>query len=153
MFAKTFDRGSQRKTQIAVTTIRFFDACRCFKFHIDDCRGDYKIETQGLKLVLKSSNLKSNPNLFLSGMLLTLSQNERKTVSAGLQQHYQNHAADIDAIDHLLMSTPDEYTMLTRLQKDLLHGEFNICLHNLAYTNSVGEALTLMENNIANLSE
>lgn len=87
------------------------------------------------------------------GMLLTLSQNERKTVAAGLQQHYQNHAADIDAIDHLLMSVPDEYTMLTRLQKDLLHGEFNICLHNLAYTNSVAEALTLMENNIANLSE
>ncbi len=87
------------------------------------------------------------------GMLLTLSPNERKSVSEGLQNHYHEHIEDIVAIDHLLMSTPDEYTMLTRLQKDLLHGEFNICLHNLAYTNSVGEALTLLENNIASLSE
>ncbi len=88
-----------------------------------------------------------------AGMLLNLSQSERKAVSAGIQQHYQRHLADIDAIDHILMSVPDETTMLTRLQKDLLHGEFNICLHNLAYTNSVDEALTLLENNIANLSE
>ncbi|HUN07643.1 MAG TPA: hypothetical protein PLQ56_13630 [Aggregatilineales bacterium] len=87
------------------------------------------------------------------GMLLTLSQQERKTVFTGIQQHFQTHSGDIDAFDHLLMSVPDEYTMLTRLQKDLLHGEFNICLHNLAYTNSVGEALTLLENNVANLSE
>jgi hypothetical protein len=87
------------------------------------------------------------------GMLLTLSQNERKNVMVGLWDHYKSNEADIDAIDHMLMSAPDEFTMLTRLQKDLLHGEFNICLHNLAYSNSVGEALTLMENNLASLSE
>lgn len=87
------------------------------------------------------------------GMLLTLSQNERKNVMVGLWDHYENNKADIDAIDHLLMSAPDEFTMLTRLQKDLLHGEFNICLHNLAYSNSVSEALTLLENNLASLSE
>lgn len=87
------------------------------------------------------------------GMLLTLSQNERKGVSTRLHQHYETHAIDISAIDSLLMSAPDEYSMLTRLQKDLLHGEHNICLHNLAYSNSVDEALTLLENNIASLSE
>ncbi|MEZ4669997.1 MAG: hypothetical protein R3E39_19000 [Anaerolineae bacterium] len=87
------------------------------------------------------------------GMLLTLSPTERKNVMNGLWEHYRNNEVDIDAIDHLLMSAPDEFTMLTRLQKDLLHGEFNICLHNLAYSNSVPEALTLLENNLANLSE
>ncbi len=87
------------------------------------------------------------------GMLLTLSQNERKNVMSGIWNHYQQITADIDAIDYVLMSAPDEYSMLTRLQKDLLHGEFNIGLHNLAYSNSVGEALTLLDNNLANLSE
>jgi len=87
------------------------------------------------------------------GMLLTLSQNERKTVMESLWKHYEENVTDIDAIDYMLMSAPDEYTMLTRLQKDLLHGEFNIGLHNLAYSNSVGEALTLLDNNLANLSE
>jgi len=87
------------------------------------------------------------------GMLLTLSQAERKNVMNQLWDHYHNNKSDIDAIDHLLMSAPDEYTMLTRLQKDLLHGEFNICLHNLAYSNSIDEALTLLDNNLANLSE
>jgi hypothetical protein len=87
------------------------------------------------------------------GMLLTLSQTERKGVFMDIHHHLNQNVADIDAIDHLLMSMPDKYTMFTRLQKDLLHGEFNICLHNLAYTNSVGEALALLENNVANLSE
>lgn len=88
-----------------------------------------------------------------AGMLLTLSQAERKSVFNDIQSHYRENTSDIDMIDHLLMSMPDEYTMFTRLQKDVLHGEFNICLHNLAYTNSLDEALTLMENNVANLSE
>ena len=70
-----------------------------------------------------------------------------------LRNHFQQNATDIDAIDYVLMSAPDEYSMLTRLQKDLLHGEFNIGLHNLAYSNSVGEALTLLDSNLANLSE
>jgi hypothetical protein len=87
------------------------------------------------------------------GMLLTLSQNERKTVMDTLWDHYRQNATDIEAIDYVLMSAPDEFSMLTRLQKDLLHGEFNIGLHNLAFSNSVGEALTLLDNNVANLSE
>jgi hypothetical protein len=87
------------------------------------------------------------------GMLLTLSQNERQSVMQSLWKHYQDNATDIDAIDYMLMSAPDEYAMLSRLQKDLMHGEFNIGLHNLAYSNSVGEALTLLDNNLANLSE
>ena len=87
------------------------------------------------------------------GMLLMLSQNERKAVMDSLREHHQLNAADIDAIDYMLMSAPDEFAMLTRLQKDLMHGEFNIALHNLAYSNTMGEALTLLENNIANLSE
>lgn len=87
------------------------------------------------------------------GMLLTLSPNERKKLMESLWNHYQQNAADIDAIDYFLMSAPDEYSMLSRLQKDLLHGEFNVGLHNLAYSNSVGEALTLLDNNLASLSE
>jgi hypothetical protein len=87
------------------------------------------------------------------GMLLMLSQNERKTVMETLRAHHDQNATDIDTIDYMLMSAPDEYSMLTRLQKDLMHGEFNIGLHNLAYSNSVGEALTLLDNNLANLSE
>jgi hypothetical protein len=87
------------------------------------------------------------------GMLLTLSQNERKNVMSSLWEHYQHNATDIDAIDYVLMSAPDEYAMLTRLQKDVMQGEFNIGLHNLAYSNTVDEALTLLDNNLANLSE
>jgi hypothetical protein len=87
------------------------------------------------------------------GMLLMLSQNERKNVMVNLRQHHEDNAADIDAIDYMLLSAPDEFAMLTRLQKDLMHGEFNIALHNLSYSNSIGEALTLLENNLANLSE
>jgi hypothetical protein len=87
------------------------------------------------------------------GMLLTLSQNERKILMNGLRSHFDEHAKEIEAIDYVLMSAPDEYAMLTRLQKDLLHGEFNIGLHNLAFSNSIGEALTLLDSNLSNLSE
>jgi len=87
------------------------------------------------------------------GMLLTLSQNERKNVMSSLWNHYQHNANDVEAVDYVLLSAPDEYTMLTRLQKDLMHGEFNVGLHNLAFSNSIGEALTLLDNNLANLSE
>jgi hypothetical protein len=87
------------------------------------------------------------------GMLLTLSPNERKTLMDSIWQHYRQHATALDTVDSMLMSVPDEYSMLTRIQKDLLHGEFNVGLHNLAYSNSIEEALTLLDNNLANLSE
>jgi len=87
------------------------------------------------------------------GMLLTLSPIERKSLAENLWKHYQENAMDIEAIDYMLMSAPDEFSMLSRIQKDLMYGEFNIGLHNLAYSNSVGEALTLLDNNLANLSE
>ena len=87
------------------------------------------------------------------GMLLMLSESERKIVMDNLRQHHQENEADITAIDYMLMSAPDEFAMLTRLQKDLMHGEFNIALHNLAYSDTIEEALALVENNLANLSE
>jgi hypothetical protein len=87
------------------------------------------------------------------GMLLTLSQQERRHLMDHLWEHYNANAAHIQSADHVLMGASDEYTMLTRLQKDILHGEFNICLHNLAYANTVDDALSLLENNIASLSE
>lgn len=87
------------------------------------------------------------------GIPLTLSQHERKVLMTALWGHYQTNAAHISSVDHLIISASDENAMLTRLQKDILHGEFNIALHNLAYSGSISEALTLLENNLASLSE
>jgi hypothetical protein len=92
------------------------------------------------------------------GLPLTLSSYERESLINGLWHHHQKYPEATSSITQLLINAAEDKAfqklfndeaLLTRFQKDASAGEFNICLHNLAYTNSIEDGLTALDGNIA----
>jgi hypothetical protein len=96
------------------------------------------------------------------GLPLTLSGYERAKLINALWDHYEMHPQASGGIAHLLVSASEnpafqaqfgDAALLTRLHKDAAAGEFNICLHNLAYAESVGDGLNMLEGNLTYFAE
>lgn len=92
------------------------------------------------------------------GLPLTLTAHEREDLIHNLWKYHQNHPDTTDNMAKLLVNAAEDsafqkhfgdQALLTRFQKDASAGEFNICLHNLAYTNSIEEGLSTLDGNIA----
>lgn len=82
------------------------------------------------------------------GLPLTLSAQERHNLVERLYQRHQENPA-LDTVIKLLIHTGEGSALLTRFHKDAAAGEFNMCLHNLAYVDSLDEELGMLEDNIA----
>ncbi len=80
------------------------------------------------------------------GLPLTLSPQDRRNLIERLRQ--EQRSPDASIVD-LIISAGQDSALLTRFHKDASAGEFNMCLHNLAYTDSLDEALSMLEDNIA----
>jgi hypothetical protein len=96
------------------------------------------------------------------GVPLQLSPADRDLFIRALGHHYDMHMAQIDNIAQLLVSAAEDAdfqarfnnaALLTRFHKDALAGEFNICLHNLAYTDSVEDGLAMLHENLGYFSQ
>lgn len=83
------------------------------------------------------------------GQPLTLSEVERGVWIGQMDRHYHNVMGGDGSMAELIVSAASEIDSLTRLHKDTRHGEFNICLHNLAFVESVDEGLALLDSNLA----
>lgn len=97
------------------------------------------------------------------GLPLTLNVYEREQMMSALwHYHEMNPQASNGGIAHLLVSAAEnpsfqtqfgDAALLTRFHKDAAAGEFNICLHNLAYVESVEQGLNMLEGNLMYFAE
>lgn len=69
-----------------------------------------------------------------------------------LTRTYQKNADTLNTITLLLLGTVDQDETLTRLHKDLFHGEFNVCLHNVRHMRSVPDAIRVLGDNLVYFS-
>lgn len=82
------------------------------------------------------------------GGLVMANEAERKAL---LDQLYTTYRQDKDtnkSIRQLLLNVASQSDMMGRINKDVVHGEFNICLNNLAGLPSVPSALEHFEDNL-----
>jgi hypothetical protein len=66
------------------------------------------------------------------GPLVTLNAREQKAAIDLLMARYRKNPQDFDRIHDLLETTDEIRHLLTRIRKDVQHGEFNVALYNLA---------------------
>jgi hypothetical protein len=85
----------------------------------------------------------------LGGGVLHQSDAQRHMMVNALLRTYQRNAQTLNTISLVLLSYLDGDNLLTRIHKDLFHGEFNIALYNLKNIQSVPDAIHVFGNNLA----
>jgi len=96
------------------------------------------------------------------GLPLTMSTYEREGLINALWHQHEMRPKAAGGMAQLLVSAAENPSfkaqfshaaVLTRFHKDASAGEFNICLHNLAFEKSVADGLTKLEENLAYFSQ
>jgi len=82
------------------------------------------------------------------GVVATYSTGKRTSLIHTLWKSFESKPANIQTMTQLLCHVGNKTEVLTRIQKDILHGEFNICLHNLAYTESIEYGISIFSENL-----
>lgn len=82
------------------------------------------------------------------GMLLTLPAGRRTSLIHSIWKHYQTNPDKEVTVTELISHVAEKNDLLTRLQKDILYGEFNVCLQNLIYTQSIDYGLSILDENL-----
>lgn len=85
--------------------------------------------------------------------LLEQSHEQRALLLHNLEKTYQKNPDTLNSIGLLLLSDFDGQALLTRIHKDLFHGEFNVCLHNVRHRQSVSDAIRAFGDNLAYYAE
>jgi hypothetical protein len=86
--------------------------------------------------------------------LVTQTDEQRSKFVAALKSHYWQHHPSARTLAELLLKPEDEFRpLLTRIRKDLLNGEFNVCLYGFSDTLPVSYALVAFEQRLAYLSQ
>jgi len=83
------------------------------------------------------------------GVAATYSTGKRTSLLHTLWKTAENRPTNVQTITQLLCHVANKTEVLTRFQKDILYGEFNICLHNLAYTESIEYGISIFGENLA----
>ncbi len=81
--------------------------------------------------------------------LLRQSEDQRRILVNGLRTTYLKNGNTLNTLPLLLLSAADVDEALTRIHKDVFHGEFNVCLFNLRHIQQVPDAITMFEHNLA----
>lgn len=96
------------------------------------------------------------------GLPLTLPSQDRIALIDALWQQHQMQPDQTSTIAKLLVNSAEDphfaarfngEALLTRFHKDVEAGEFNVCLDNLAYTESIAEGLEMLEGNLTYFSQ
>ena len=82
------------------------------------------------------------------GVVATYSTGKRTSLIHSLWKASENKPMNVQSITQLLCHVANKTEALTRFQKDILYGEFNICLHNLAYTESIEYGISIFGENL-----
>lgn len=82
------------------------------------------------------------------GVAATYSTGKRTSLLHSLWKTAESRPANVQTITQLLCHVANKTEVLTRFQKDILYGEFNICLHNLAYTESIEYGISIFGENL-----
>jgi hypothetical protein len=88
----------------------------------------------------------------MGGMVMA-SDADRKEVMDLLYNTYRQDEQANSTFRHLLLNVASQLDMMGRIHKDVVHGEFNICLNNLAGIASVPAALANFEDNLTYFSQ
>ncbi len=83
------------------------------------------------------------------GVVATYSTGKRTSLIHTLWKAYESKPMNVQTITQLLCQVGNKTEALTRFQKDILYGEFNICLHNLGYTESIEYGISIFGENLA----
>jgi hypothetical protein len=84
--------------------------------------------------------------------LLCQTDEQRRIFINGLRATYLKNADTLNTLPLLLLSTADVNDTLTRIHKDVFHGEFNVCLFNLRNIQHVPDAITGFGQNLAHFA-
>ncbi|MBL8119068.1 MAG: hypothetical protein J0L63_17585 [Anaerolineae bacterium] len=87
------------------------------------------------------------------GLALTLPAGGRVSLIHKLWKYYEIHSGRVNTFSELLMRAGQQINALTRLRKDIYHGEFNICLQNLVFSDSVDYGIAQFDENLAYYSK
>lgn len=87
------------------------------------------------------------------GVVATYSTGKRTSLIHTLWKSYESRPMHVQTINQLLCHVANKTEALTRFQKDIMYGEFNICLHNLAYTESMEYGISIFGENLAYFSQ
>ncbi len=85
--------------------------------------------------------------------LLTQVAGERAALLERLEMRYYACPAAAQTVTSLLVGAAPEFGLLTRVHKDILFGEFNVVLHNLANSQTVPEALSIFGHSLDYFSQ
>ena len=82
------------------------------------------------------------------GVVATYSTGKRTSLIHTLWKTSESRPMNVQTITQLLCHVANKTEALTRFQKDIMYGEFNICLHNLAYTESIEYGISIFGENL-----
>jgi len=82
------------------------------------------------------------------GVVATYSTGKRTSLIHTLWKTAESRPMNVQTITQLLCHVANKTEALTRFQKDIMYGEFNICLHNLAYTESIEYGISIFGENL-----
>ncbi|MBI1281476.1 MAG: hypothetical protein GC179_25340 [Anaerolineaceae bacterium] len=82
------------------------------------------------------------------GVVATYSTGKRTSLIHTLWKSFESKPPHIQTMSQLLCHVGNKTEAMTRFQKDILHGEFNICLHNLAFTESIEYGISIFNENL-----
>jgi hypothetical protein len=80
--------------------------------------------------------------------LLRQNDERRERLLNMLTRTHEKNAQTLNTITLLLLGTVDQDEILTRLHKDLFHGEFNVGLHTVRNMRSVPDAIRVLGDNL-----
>jgi hypothetical protein len=84
--------------------------------------------------------------------LLNQSEDQRRLLVNGMRTTYLKNGDTLNSLPLLLLSIADIDETLTRIHKDVFHGEFNVCLFNLRNIQRVPDAITMFEQNLVHFA-
>jgi hypothetical protein len=87
------------------------------------------------------------------GMVATYSTGKRTSLIHTLWKTSESRPMNVLTITQLLCHVANKTEALTRFQKDIMYGEFNICLHNLAYTESIEYGISIFGENLTHFAQ
>lgn len=82
------------------------------------------------------------------GVVATYATGKRTSLIHSLWKSYESKPLNVHTITQLLCHVAKKNEALTRFEKDITYGEFNICLHNLAYTESIEYGISVFSENL-----
>ena len=109
------------------------------------------LEDGSLLLALEDAALLVRLLNDMGTLLLEQPTNDRKTLIQTLYQ--MHHTGDFPTFEHLLLDVAGQQgTLLTRMNKDIRFGEFNVCLHSVRQVNDIAVAIEVFADQLESLT-